>query len=61
MDGEQKWAYFQMLVKLGYKEIEVSFPASGDTDFNFTQKLVNTPGIVPDDVWLQVLSPCRKA
>ena len=60
MDGEQKWAYFQMLVKLGYKEIEVSFPASGDTDFNFTQKLVNTPGIVPDDVWLQVLSPCRK-
>jgi 2-isopropylmalate synthase len=60
MDGDQKWAYFQMLTKLGYKEIEVAFPASGDTDFNFTQKLVNTPGMVPDDVWLQVLSPCRK-
>ncbi|GAB7336924.1 hypothetical protein MBLNU13_g01491t1 [Cladosporium sp. NU13] len=60
MDGEQKQAYFQMLVKLGYKEIEVSFPGSGDTDFDFTQKLVNTLGIVPSDVWLQVLSPCRK-
>ena len=60
MDGDQKFRYFQMLVKLGYKEIEVSFPASGDTDFNFTQRLVKTQGTVPDDVWLQVLSPCRK-
>lgn len=60
MDGEQKWRYFQMLVKLGYKEIEISFPSSGDTDFDFTRRLVTTPGIVPDDVWLQVLSPCRK-
>lgn len=60
MDGEQKWRYFQMLVKLGYKEIEVSYPASGDTDYDFTRRLVTTPGIVPDDVWIQVLSPCRK-
>ncbi|EON62334.1 2-isopropylmalate synthase [Coniosporium apollinis CBS 100218] len=60
MDGEQKWRYFQMLVQLGYKEIEVSFPSASQTDFDFTQKLVQTPGIVPDDVWLQVLSPCRK-
>lgn len=49
-----------MLVKLGYKEIEVSFPSASDTDFNFTQNLLKTPGMVPDDVWLQVLSPCRK-
>ncbi len=49
-----------MLVQLGYKEIEVSFPSASQTDFDFTQKLVQTPGIVPDDVWLQVLSPCRK-
>ncbi|KAL8903819.1 MAG: hypothetical protein Q9207_003679 [Kuettlingeria erythrocarpa] len=48
-----------MLVKLGYKEIEVSFPSASDTDFNFTRRLVETPGLVPDDVWLQVLSPCR--
>lgn len=59
-DGEQKWKYFEMLVKLGYKEIEVSFPSASQTDFDFTQKLVQTPGTVPDDVWLQVLSPCRK-
>lgn len=49
-----------MLVKLGYKEIEVSFPSASQTDFDFTRKLVQTPGAVPDDVWLQVLSPCRK-
>lgn len=48
-----------MLVKLGYKEIEVSFPSASDTDFNFTRRLVETPELVPDDVWLQVLSPCR--
>ncbi|KAK3209319.1 hypothetical protein GRF29_69g1404200 [Pseudopithomyces chartarum] len=60
MDGEQKWAYFQMLVQLGYKEIEVSFPSASQTDFDFTQRLIRTPGIVPDDVWVQVLSPCRK-
>ncbi|OCK81629.1 2-isopropylmalate synthase [Lepidopterella palustris CBS 459.81] len=60
MDGDQKWRYFEMLVKLGYKEIEVSFPSASQTDFDFTQRLVRTPGVVPDDVWLQVLSPCRK-
>ncbi|KAF2403251.1 2-isopropylmalate synthase [Trichodelitschia bisporula] len=60
MDGDQKFTYFQMLVKLGYKEIEVSFPSASQTDFDFTRRLVETPGIVPDDVWLQVLSPCRK-
>lgn len=60
MDGDQKWRYFQMLVQLGYKEIEISYPSSGATDFDFTKRLVNTPGVVPDDVWLQVLSPCRK-
>lgn len=55
----QKWDYFQMLVGLGYKEIEVSFPSASDTDYNFTRKLIETSGAVPDDVWLQVLSPCR--
>jgi len=59
-DGEQKWRYFKMLVELGYKEIEVSFPSASDTDFGFTRRLVETPGVVPDDVALQVLSPCRK-
>ena len=49
-----------MLTDLGYKEIEVSFPSASQTDFDFTRKLVETPGAVPDDVWLQVLSPCRE-
>ena len=48
------------MTKLGYKEIEISYPSSGDTDYTFTQDLIRTPGLVPDDVWLQVLSPCRK-
>lgn len=60
MNGDEKWKFFQMLVKLGYKEIEVSFPSASDTDFNFTRKLIETPGAVPDDVYLQVLSPCRE-
>lgn len=49
-----------MLCKIGYKEIEVSFPSASSTDFDFTQELIRTPGVVPDDVWLQALSPCRK-
>ncbi|RDA89267.1 hypothetical protein CP532_0493 [Ophiocordyceps camponoti-leonardi (nom. inval.)] len=59
MTGDEKWRYFKMLVDLGYKEIEVSFPSASDTDFDFTRRLIDTPGAVPDDVWLQVLSPCR--
>lgn len=49
-----------MLVELGYKEIEVSFPSASQTDFEFTRRLIETEGTVPDDVWLQVLSPCRE-
>ncbi|KAH7311598.1 Isopropylmalate/homocitrate/citramalate synthase [Stachybotrys elegans] len=59
MNGEEKWRYFKMLCDLGYKEIEVSFPSASQTDFDFTRRLIETPGAVPDDVWLQVLSPCR--
>ncbi|KAK3396065.1 putative 2-isopropylmalalate synthase [Sordaria brevicollis] len=60
MNGDQKWRYFQMLTELGYKEIEVSFPSASQTDYDFTRRLIETPGAVPDDVWLQVLSPCRE-
>lgn len=49
-----------MLCDLGYKEIEVSFPSASQTDFEFTRRLIETPGAVPDDVYLQVLSPCRE-
>jgi len=39
-----------MLVELGYKETEVSFPSADQTDFDFTRCLVETPGGVPDNV-----------
>lgn len=60
MNGDEKWTYFKMLCDLGYKEIEVSFPSASQTDFDFTRRLIETPGTVPDDVYLQVLSPCRE-
>jgi len=52
MDSDQKWTFFRMLVDLGYKEIEVSFPSASDTDYNFVRRLVEIPGAVPDDVWI---------
>ncbi|KAI0008612.1 2-isopropylmalate synthase [Xylariaceae sp. FL0662B] len=60
MSGDEKWRFFKMLVELGYKEIEISFPSASQTDFDFTRRIVETPGAVPDDVWLQVLAPCRE-
>ena len=48
-----------MLIDLGYKEIEVSIPSASDIEFDFTRQLIDTPEAVPDDVWLQVLCPCR--
>ena len=49
-----------MLVHVGFKEIDISFPSASQTEFDFTRKLVTTSNAVPEDVWLQVLSPCRK-
>ncbi|WEW54840.1 2-isopropylmalate synthase (Alpha-isopropylmalate synthase) (Alpha-IPM synthetase) [Emydomyces testavorans] len=60
MDGDQKQRYFRMLVDIGYKEIEISFPSASQTDYDFTRRLIETRGEVPDDVWLQVLCPCRE-
>ena len=60
MTVEQKWTYFELLINMGFKEIDVAFPGASDTEFKFTRKLVETPNAVPDDVWLQVLSPCRR-
>lgn len=48
-----------MLCEIGFKEIEVSFPSASQTDFDFTRRLIETPGAIPDDVAIQVLSPCR--
>jgi len=55
MDAEKKTRFFDLIVKTGIKEIEVGFPASGATDFDYIQDLVRS-GRVPDDVTLQVLT-----
>lgn len=59
MDAEKKKRFFDLLVKCGLKEIEVGFPASGATDFDFISGLVQN-GHVPDDVTLQVLTQARE-
>ena len=59
MDGDAKLRYFHALVKYGYKEIEVSYPTASQTEFDFTRHLITT-GAVPDDVWIQVMAPCRE-
>ncbi|KAJ5140066.1 Aldolase [Penicillium atrosanguineum] len=60
MTLDQKWQFFQLLVGMGFKQIEVSFPCASDTEFNFTRRLVETPGAIPPDVTIEVISPCRK-
>ncbi|EKM55111.1 uncharacterized protein PHACADRAFT_255494 [Phanerochaete carnosa HHB-10118-sp] len=59
MTIEQKTRFFQTLVKCGLKEIEVAYPAASDTDFNFVRGLIEGNQI-PDDVWIQVLTPARE-
>lgn len=59
MDGDAKMRYLRTLIELGYKEIEVSYPSASQTEFDFTRRIVTTPGIVPDDVAIQVMAPCR--
>lgn len=56
---EQKLEYFHTLVKMGFKQIEVSYPSASDTDFAFTRKLIEE-NLVPDDVAIQVLIPAKK-
>jgi 2-isopropylmalate synthase len=59
MDGARKLEMFTMLVRLGYKEIEVGFPAASSTDFDFIRSLVEDD-LVPDDVTIQVLTQARE-
>ena len=58
MDPERKLALFDTLVKMGFKEIEVGFPAASSTDFDFIRQLIDD-GLIPDDVTIQVLVQCR--
>ena len=58
MDPARKRRMFDMLVKIGFKEIEVGFPAASQTDFDFVREIIER-GLVPDDVTIQVLTQAR--
>ncbi|MFF7048569.1 2-isopropylmalate synthase [Streptomyces griseorubiginosus] len=60
MSPERKRRMFDQLVKMGYKEIEVGFPASGQTDFDFVRSIIEEPGVIPDDVTISVLTQARE-
>ena len=58
MSLEEKLEFFQMLVKIGFKEIEVGFPAASDTEYEFLRTLIEK-NMIPEDVTVQVLTQCR--
>ncbi len=59
MNPERKLRMFELLVQMGYKEIEVGFPSASQTDFDFVRMLIEENRI-PDDVVIQVLTQCRE-
>jgi 2-isopropylmalate synthase len=59
MDPQRKLRMFNLLVKMGYKEIEVGFPAASQTDYDFIRKLIDDD-LIPDDVTVQVLTQSRE-
>ena len=58
MSPERKLKMFQLLVRMGYKEIEVGFPSASQTDFDFVRVLIEN-GHIPEDVTIQVLTQAR--
>ena len=59
MSPERKRRMFNLLVQLGYKEIEVGFPSASQTDYDFVRQLIEHD-LIPDDVTIQVLTQCRE-
>ena len=59
MSLEDKLEFFKLLVEIGFKEIEVGFPASSDTEYNFIRALIEK-NMIPDDVTIQVLTQARE-
>ena len=59
MSPARKRRMFDLLVRMGYKEIEVGFPAASQTDFDFVRQLIEDD-LIPDDVTIQVLVQCRQ-
>src|SRR5579859_180541 len=58
MDAVRKRRFFDLLVRLGFKEIEVGFPAASKTDFDFIRSLVDDD-VIPGDVTIEVLTQAR--
>ncbi len=58
MSLEQKINFFKLLVKIGFKEIEVGFPAASETEYQFLRALIEQ-NLIPDDVTIQVLTQAR--
>ncbi|WP_395106995.1 2-isopropylmalate synthase [Actinomadura sp. SCN-SB] len=58
MDSHRKLKMFQLLVRMGYKEIEVGFPAASQTDYDFIRQIIEDD-LIPDDVVIQVLTQAR--
>ncbi|MCJ0829286.1 2-isopropylmalate synthase [Acinetobacter sp. NIPH1876] len=58
MDMDQKLKMFHMLVKIGFKHIEIGFPSASQIDFDFTRKLIEED-LIPDDVYIEVLVQAR--
>ena len=59
MNPAQKLEYFNMLLNIGFKEIEVAFPSASEDDFRFVRNLIEQ-NLVPDDVRISVLTQARK-
>ena len=59
MSPERKLKMFQLLVRMGYKEIEVGFPSASQTDFDFVRQLIEQD-LIPEDVTIQVLTQSRR-
>ena len=59
MDLEKKRSFFQFLCRLGFREIEVGFPAASDTEYQFVRTLIEH-NLIPDDVTIQVITPARE-
>lgn len=56
---EEKIEMFQYLIKLGFKEIEIGFPAASQIEYDFLRQLIERR-MIPEDVWVQVLTQCRE-
>ncbi len=59
MSLEEKLEFYQMLLKVGFKEIEVGFPAASETEYEFLRTLIER-NMIPQDVTVQVLTQCRE-